>query len=74
MQSLTKSGTDLTCVNKRRIKMAYLVLSNLILILVPLALKFVRSFSRYPDRLDFLFSVLTLAIILVGFCPNMSVA
>ena len=50
--------------------MTYLVLSNLILILVPLMLAFVQRKSNYPERLDFAFSVLTLFIILFGFLPE----
>ena len=50
--------------------MAYLILSNLILMMTPILLLLASRSSKYPKKLDFGFSILTLGMIILGFIPE----
>ena len=70
MQTLAKNASYIDVPNKVGGKMTYLVLSNLILILVPLALLLLRNSSKYSSTMDFYFSLLTFGIVVFGFIPE----
>jgi len=71
MQRFAENVSSLgVSVFKIGVVMTYLLLSNLILVIVPMLLMFASKTTKYPEKLDLFFTVLTFFIIVFGFIPE----